>query len=223
MAVRRDRRPARNEGITDASHATTSRRFDVPSWAPEQAHGRLGCSIRVASLHTAAFTRGRHQFRDHAPSARRPWLGDNQVGTQYAQRDPELVLPDDQVIKPIGDRLLTNSSASSWASTVRPGRPVPRGNQRRQGRWSSQTIDPSTYKLTWTVRQCIRGQSPTDNLKVSDGTSVGQEGPTYSPDGKFLWLPVVKTPRRPVPGQRRRHPGYADLLLDPDGGQPPFG
>src|SRR5437867_3344362 len=35
----------------------------------------------------------------------------------------------------------------------------------------------------WTV-----GSASGVNQKLTDGT-VGQEGPTYSPDGKFLWLP----------------------------------
>ncbi len=32
------------------------------------------------------------------------------------------------------------------------------------------------------------GSATAVNQKLTDGT-VGQEGPTYSPDGKFLWLP----------------------------------
>jgi YVTN family beta-propeller protein len=46
-----------------------------------------------------------------------------------------------------------------------------------------QVFDLSNYKLIWTV-----GTASAVNQKLSDGT-VGQEGPTYSPDGKFLWLP----------------------------------
>ena len=46
-----------------------------------------------------------------------------------------------------------------------------------------QIFDLSSYKLIWTV-----GTASGVNQKLSDGT-VGQEGPTYSPDGKFLWLP----------------------------------
>ena len=61
------------------------------------------------------------------------------------------------------------------------------------------------------------------NQKLDDG-SVGQEGPTYSPDGKFLWLPqtngltrfpvnadgtlgaatTVALPVKPSPRARRR-------------------
>jgi len=46
-----------------------------------------------------------------------------------------------------------------------------------------QIFDLTTYKLVWTV-----GSAAGVNQKLADGT-VGQEGPTYSPDGKFLWLP----------------------------------
>ncbi|HXO84305.1 MAG TPA: hypothetical protein VN803_02145, partial [Gemmatimonadales bacterium] len=46
-----------------------------------------------------------------------------------------------------------------------------------------QIFDLSSYKLAWTV-----GTAPGVNQTFSNGT-VGQEGPTYSPDGHFLWLP----------------------------------
>ena len=42
---------------------------------------------------------------------------------------------------------------------------------------------------TWTVQQLV-GNSSADNLQISD-TSVGQQGPTYSPDGSTLWVPVI--------------------------------
>ncbi len=48
---------------------------------------------------------------------------------------------------------------------------------------SLQIYDLSTYQLIW------RGGSAAGvNLKLSDNT-VGQEGPVYSPDGKFLFMP----------------------------------
>ena len=79
-----------------------------------------------------------------------------------------------------------------------------------------QIFDLSTYKLIWTV-----GSATAVNQQLSDGT-VGQVGPTYSPDGKFLWLPQQNGPD-PLPGQRRRHAWHADQLFAPDGGDPPFG
>ena len=105
-------------------------------------------------------------------------FGDNQVGTQYKNG---IQVSDDQIINPIGDRLLTQFG-KFMSSTVSPSgkflaatsadKPV-----------VLQIFDLSTNKLIWTV-----GSATTANEKLSNGT-VGQEGPTYSPDGKFLWLP----------------------------------
>ena len=105
-------------------------------------------------------------------------FGDNQVGTQYRNG---IQVSDDQIIKPIGDRLLTQFG-KFMGSTVSP-----------DGRFLAATsadkpvvlqiFDLSSYKLIWTV-----GSASGVNQTLSDGT-VGQEGPTYSPDGKFLWLP----------------------------------
>src|SRR5262249_6333287 len=50
-----------------------------------------------------------------------------------------------------------------------------------------------SYKLIWTV-----GTASGINERYTD-LSVGQEGPTYSPDGNFLWLPQQdKITRFPV-------------------------
>ena len=105
-------------------------------------------------------------------------FGDNQVGTQYPNG---LQVSDDQIINPIGDRLVTQFG-KFMGSTVSP-----------DGRFLAATsadkpvvlqiFDLSSYKLIWTV-----GSASAVNQSLSDGT-VGQEGPTYSPDGKFLWLP----------------------------------
>src|SRR5215471_3960790 len=105
-------------------------------------------------------------------------FGDNQVGTQYPNG---IQVSDDQIINPIGDRLLTQFG-KFMGSTVSP-----------DGRFLAATsadkpvvlqiFDLSSYKLIWTV-----GSVSGVNQSLSDGT-VGQEGPTYSPDGKFLWLP----------------------------------
>ncbi|MDT5171809.1 MAG: hypothetical protein QOD02_5167 [Mycobacterium sp.] len=46
-----------------------------------------------------------------------------------------------------------------------------------------QIFDLKTYKLIWAV-----GTASGVSQSLSDGT-VGQEGPTYSPDGTVLWLP----------------------------------
>jgi YVTN family beta-propeller protein len=105
-------------------------------------------------------------------------FGDNQVGTQYPSG---IQVSDDQIINPIGDRLLTQFG-KFMGSTVSPDRRFLAATSADRG-VTLQIFDLSSYKLIWTA-----GIAPVVNQPLSDGT-VGQEGPTYSPDGKFLWLP----------------------------------
>jgi YVTN family beta-propeller protein len=105
-------------------------------------------------------------------------FGNQRVGTEYANGTQ---VSADQIIKPLGDRLVTKFG-KFMASTVSP-----------DGRYLAvtstdksvvlQIFDLSTYKIVYTV-----GTATGVNLRLSDG-SVGQEGPTFSPDGKTLWLP----------------------------------
>ncbi len=105
-------------------------------------------------------------------------FGDNQVGTTYPNG---IQVSDDQMIKPLGDRLLTQLG-KFMGSTVSPdGRFLAATSTDKSV--VLQIFDLSSYKLIWTV-----GTAPGVSQSLSDGT-VGQEGPTYSPDGKFLWLP----------------------------------
>src|ERR671936_1537533 len=105
-------------------------------------------------------------------------FGHNQVGTEYANG---IQVSDDQIVKPIGDRLLTQFG-KFMGSTVSPdGRFLAATSADKSV--ALQIFDLSSYKLIWTV-----GSASGVNQKLTDGT-VGQEGPTYSPDGKFLWLP----------------------------------
>ncbi|AKU15031.1 alkaline phosphatase family protein [Luteipulveratus mongoliensis] len=105
-------------------------------------------------------------------------FGENQVGTEYAKG---IQISSDQIIKPIGDRLVTNDG-KYMGSTVSPdGRYLAATSTDRSV--VLQIIDLSTYKVVWRV-----GKAADANQKLSDAT-VGQEGPTYSPDGKVLWLP----------------------------------
>ncbi|MCW3046204.1 MAG: phosphoesterase [Solirubrobacterales bacterium] len=102
----------------------------------------------------------------------------NQVGTEYANG---IQVSDNQIIKPLGDRMLTQFG-KFMGSTVSPdGRFLAATSADKSV--VLQIFDLSSYKLIWTV-----GSASAVNQKLSDGT-VGQEGPTYSPDGKFLWLP----------------------------------
>ncbi len=105
-------------------------------------------------------------------------FGTDQVGQTVSQGQ---VVSDDQIIKPIGDRLLTQLG-KFMGSTVSPdGRFLAATSADKSV--VLQVFDLSSYKLIWTV-----GTASGVNQTLSDGT-VGQEGPTYSPDGKFLWLP----------------------------------
>jgi YVTN family beta-propeller protein len=105
-------------------------------------------------------------------------FGQNQVGTQYANG---IQVSDDQIIHPLGDRLLTQFG-KFMGSTVSPdGRFLAATSTDKSV--VLQIFDMSSYKLIWTV-----GSATAVNQKLADGT-VGQVGPTYSPDGKFLWLP----------------------------------
>jgi WD40 repeat protein len=105
-------------------------------------------------------------------------FGHNQVGTQYANG---IQVSDDQIIKPLGARLLTQFG-KFMGSTVSPdGRFLAATSADKSV--VLQIFDLSSYRLIWTV-----GSASGVSQKLTDGT-VGQEGPTYSPDGKFLWLP----------------------------------
>ncbi|MGH3291219.1 MAG: hypothetical protein ACRDP7_05395, partial [Trebonia sp.] len=105
-------------------------------------------------------------------------FGTDEVGQTTSQG---LVVSDDQIINPIGDRLLTQFG-KFMGSTVSPdGRFLAATSTDKSV--VLQVFDLSSYKLIWTV-----GTATGVNQTLSDGT-VGQEGPTYSPDGKFLWLP----------------------------------
>ena len=105
-------------------------------------------------------------------------FGENKVGQEYSNG---LQISSDQVLKPLGDRL-TTPYGKFMGSTVSPdGRfLVATSNDRSV---ALQVFDLSTYKLIWRA-----GTASGVDLRLSDNT-VGQEGPVYSPDGKFLYMP----------------------------------
>ena len=105
-------------------------------------------------------------------------FGDNQVGTHYRNG---IQVSDDQIINPIGDRLLTQFGKFMGSTASPDGRFLAATSTDKSV--VLQIFDLSDYKLIWTV-----GSASGVNQSLSDGT-VGQVGPTYSPDGKFLWLP----------------------------------
>src|SRR5262249_49827417 len=105
-------------------------------------------------------------------------FGNNQVGTEYPNG---IQVSDDQIVLPLGDRLLTNFG-KFMGSTVSPDGKFLAATSADKS-VVLQIFDLSSYKLIWTV-----GTAAGVNQRFTNGT-VGQEGPTYSPDGKFLWLP----------------------------------
>jgi YVTN family beta-propeller protein len=103
-------------------------------------------------------------------------------GTDHVTQttDKGLVVSSDQYVKPIGDRLVINNG-KIMSSTVSP-----------DGTHLAASITDGGMALAivdlknWKVQQLV-GNSASANLRIS-GNDVGQEGPTYSPDGSQLWL-----------------------------------
>ncbi|EAP98505.1 hypothetical protein JNB_16113 [Janibacter sp. HTCC2649] len=105
-------------------------------------------------------------------------FGENLVGTEYADGQQ---ISSNQLIKPIGQRLLTEYG-KFMGSTISPdGRYLAATANDRS--ISLQIFDLSTNKLIFRA-----GTAAGANLRPADNT-VGQEGPTYSPDGRFLFMP----------------------------------
>jgi hypothetical protein len=105
-------------------------------------------------------------------------FGDHEVGTEYADG---LQISSGQVLKPLGERLMT-PYGKFMGSTVSPdGRFLAATANDRSV--SLQVFDLSSYELIWSV-----GTAADVDQRYSDRT-VGQEGPLYSPDGSVLWMP----------------------------------
>jgi YVTN family beta-propeller protein len=119
-------------------------------------------------------------------------FGTDQVGQLT---DQGLVVSSDQYINPIGARLVINNG-KIMSSSVSP-----------DGTHLAASVTDGGMALTivdlksWKVQQLV-GNSSSANLRIS-GNDVGQEGPTYSPDGTSLWL-----------GQTD---GYRRFSVNPDG------
>ncbi|BFU45280.1 alkaline phosphatase family protein [Krasilnikovia sp. MM14-A1004] len=119
-------------------------------------------------------------------------FGTDQVG-QTTRRGQ--VVSADQYIDPIGTRLVINNG-KIMSSAVSP-----------DGTHLAATLADGGMALaivdlaTWKVQQLV-GNNAAADLRIS-GNDVGQEGPTYSPDGTQLWL-----------GQAD---GYRRFTVKPDG------
>ncbi|MFG1622477.1 bifunctional YncE family protein/alkaline phosphatase family protein [Kribbella sp. NPDC049227] len=120
-----------------------------------------------------------------------------QFGTSHVgdTTDKGLVISSDQYLKPIGDRLLLQPG-KIMSSSVSP-----------DGTHVAASITDGGMALAivnlkdWKVQQLI-GNNAAANLRIP-GNDIGQEGPTYSPDGSQLWL-----------GQTD---GYRRFTVNPDG------
>ncbi|GAA2756377.1 alkaline phosphatase family protein [Actinopolymorpha rutila] len=104
-------------------------------------------------------------------------FGNLQVG-QTA--DKGMVVSADQFIKPIGTRLVINNGKIMSSSVSPDGTHL--AASLADGGMALGIVDLKTSKI-----QQLVGKNAAANLQIS-GNDVGQEGPTYSPDGKQLWL-----------------------------------
>ncbi|MGW6742429.1 alkaline phosphatase family protein [Streptomyces sp. NPDC055025] len=105
------------------------------------------------------------------------------------------LISSDQYLAPYGKRLVVNNG-KIMSSTISPdGKHM--AATVTDGGMVLNIIDLKNYRL-----QQVIGSGAGADLKIS-GSDVGQEGPTYSPDGKQLWL--------------GRADGYTKFTVNPDG------
>lgn len=149
------------------------------------------------------------------------WLGSSQVGSTTGRG---LVLPSDQTIDPLGERLLVDNG-KLISSTVSP-----------DGTHLAALTNDRAIALTivdlqkYAVQQQV-GTAPTADLPILRN-NVGQEGPTYSPDGKWLWMPQIDGFMRfpvgadgsvsaptpvAIPAQGKKRALPAQAVFSPDG------
>ena len=119
-------------------------------------------------------------------------FGTEQVGQVTAQGQ---VISSDQYLAPLGDRLVLQKG-KIMSSTVSPDGSHLAASV-TDGGMALAIIDLKSYK----VQQYV-GNNAAADLKIP-GNDIGQEGPTYSPDGTQLWL-----------GQTD---GYRRFTVNPDG------
>ncbi|MEU6431639.1 alkaline phosphatase family protein [Microbispora sp. NPDC046973] len=150
--------------------------------------GRTGRRTRLLAAATAALvvTGGGIAY------ASTDGFGTDQVGQTT---DKGLVVSADQYIKPIGERLVINNGKIMSSSLSPDGTHL--AASVTDGGMALVIVDLKN----WKVQQVI-GNNAAANLRISDNL-VGQEGPTYSPDGSQLWL--------------GRADGFTKFTVNPDG------
>lgn len=124
--------------------------------------------------------------------AKTEMFGTDQVG-QVTEKGQ--VVSGDQYIDPIGERLVLNNGKIMSSSVSPDGSHVAAGIT--DGGMALAIVDLKN----WKVQQLV-GNNAAANLRIP-GNDIGQEGPTYSPDGSQLWL-----------GQTD---GYRRFTVNPDG------
>src|SRR6266550_3066772 len=148
-------------------------------------------------------------------------FGTDQVGQLT---DQGLVVSSDQYINPIGNRLVINNGKIMSSSISPDGTHI--AASVTDGGMALAIVDLKS----WKVQQLI-GNNASANLRIS-GNDVGQEGPTYSPDGKSLWLGQTDGYRKfavnadgslanptfvPIPASGPMHSLAAAAVFSPDG------
>jgi hypothetical protein len=125
-------------------------------------------------------------------SAQTDQFGFERVGQTTDQGQ---VVSDNQYIKPIGQRLVI-PNGKIMSSTVSPDGAHLAASLTDGGQVLA-IVDLKNYK----VQQYV-GNNAQSDLRIS-GSDVGQQGPTYSPDGSQLWLGRID--------------GYTKFTVNPDG------
>jgi YVTN family beta-propeller protein len=125
-------------------------------------------------------------------SAATQQLGHQHVGQLTNKGE---VIASDQYINPIGTRLVVNQGKIMGATVSPDGTHV--AATVADGGAALVIIDLRSYQV-----QQVIGKNATANLQIS-GNDVGQAAPTYSPDGKSLWIGRAK--------------GYTKFTVNADG------
>ncbi|XVQ82313.1 YncE family protein [Microbispora siamensis] len=166
-------------------HVTRQRVAKVPLGL---LNGRTGRRTRLLAAATAALVVAGGGIAYASTDV----FGTQQVGQTT---DKGLVVSSDQYINPIGERLVIDNG-KIMSSSVSP-----------DGTHLAASVTDGGMALVivdlknWRVQQLV-GNNAAANLRIS-GNDVGQEGPTYSPDGSQLWL--------------GRADGYTRFTVNPDG------
>jgi YVTN family beta-propeller protein len=148
-------------------------------------------------------------------------FGHDQVGQVTGKGQ---VISSDQYIKPIGDRLVLQKG-KIMSSVVSPDGSHLAASV-ADGGMAMAIVDLKN----WKVQQYI-GNNAAADLKIP-GNDVGQEGPTYSPDGSQVWLGQIDGYRRftvnpdgslanptfvPIPADGAKHSLAAEAVFSADG------